>query len=617
MKLAVMLKAYNHEAFIAQAIESALAQRTSFPFEIIIGEDRSTDRTREIVDSWAARHPNRIRVLERPQSVGMVRNTMDLYMATEAAYAAWLDGDDYWTSPDKLQRQVDLLDARPHLSMCFHEAERVGADGVVSRWSLATPGKNEYGIEDLLVRPPGYTSTCVYRRLLNRFPDWFERLRFCDWPLQILHAAEGPAGWLPEIMSVYRERDAAAAALGFDPSGRLTRAEFWAPRHAEVYHLVNRHFGYQYRWDHRPRARAPEPRWAGAETSRGRPFASEPLGLATAEEMAACGAGVRRRRRPPGKSGGRGGPSVASRPDGPMTLLDLLGGRDDSSPAIGAVEGGVLSSGQLRAEIARHARALAGCDIGRGDAVALVAPNGPEALVATLAVAEVACVAPLNPAFTEAEFRFYLEDSRRPRRRRVGGVRRRGRACRRCLRTAGPRPAAGGGWRWLVRARSPRTAVATGGTGPEACRRHGAPPPHLGDDLSPETRRARPRVPLPVGAGDRRVPSPRSRRRLPERDAAVPRARPDRRRPVVARGRRRGLLRPGLQPAPLPPLARGVGRHLVHGRPHHSPDGGRARRFGGRRGPGDPPLAQASSGPVRRRCRCPCAVASRMCSRCR
>ncbi len=93
-----------------------------------------------------------------------------------------------------------------------------------------------------------------------------------------------------------------------------------------------------------------------------------------------------------------------------MTLLDLLGGRDDSSPAIGAVEGGVLSSGQLRAEIARHARALAGCDIGRGDAVALVAPNGPEALVATLAVAEVACVAPLNPAFTEAEFRFYLED---------------------------------------------------------------------------------------------------------------------------------------------------------------------------------------------------------------
>jgi acyl-CoA synthetase (AMP-forming)/AMP-acid ligase II len=93
-----------------------------------------------------------------------------------------------------------------------------------------------------------------------------------------------------------------------------------------------------------------------------------------------------------------------------MTLLDLLGERDDGSPAVGAVDGGVLSSGQLCGEITRHARALAGCDIRPGDAVALVAPNGPGALVATLAVAEAACVAPLNPAFTEAEFRFYLED---------------------------------------------------------------------------------------------------------------------------------------------------------------------------------------------------------------
>jgi hypothetical protein len=176
----------------------------------------------------------------------MVRNTMDLYMASGAEYAAWLDGDDCWTAPDKLQRQVDLLEAKPHLTMCFHEAERVGEDGVASRWSLAIPGRSEYTIEDLLVRPPGYTSTCVYRRLLRAFPDWFERLPFCDWPLQILHAAHGPAAWLPDVMSAYRERDAAATALGFDPSGPLTRAAFWAPRHAEVYHLVNRHFGNRY-----------------------------------------------------------------------------------------------------------------------------------------------------------------------------------------------------------------------------------------------------------------------------------------------------------------------------------------------------------------------------------
>jgi glycosyltransferase involved in cell wall biosynthesis len=241
-----MLKAYNHEPFIAQALDGALAQRTSFPFEIVVGEDGSTDRTRQIVEAYAARHPGRIRVLERARRVGMVRNTMELYMASRAEYAAWLDGDDYWTSPDKLQRQVEVLDSKPHLTMCFHEAERVGANGVTSPWSLAMPGREEYGIEDVLVRPPGYTSTCVYRRVLTAFPEWLERLPFCDWPLQILHAAVGPAVWLPERMSVYRERDAAARALGYEPGGPLTRAGFWAPHHAQVYHAVNRHFGYRY-----------------------------------------------------------------------------------------------------------------------------------------------------------------------------------------------------------------------------------------------------------------------------------------------------------------------------------------------------------------------------------
>jgi glycosyltransferase involved in cell wall biosynthesis len=246
VKLSVMLKAYNHEPFIAQALDSALAQRTSFPFEVVVGEDCSTDLTRAIVDRYASRHPDRIKVLHRPTRVGMVRNTMELYRASSAEYAAWLDGDDYWTSPDKLQRQVEWLDARPRHTMCFHEADRVGADAVASHWSLGVPGKADYTIEDVLVRPPGYTSTCVYRRVLRRFPEWFERLPFCDWPLQVLHAAEGPAGLLPEIMSVYRERDAAAAALGFDRGGALSRAAFWAPRHAEIYEVLNRHFGYRY-----------------------------------------------------------------------------------------------------------------------------------------------------------------------------------------------------------------------------------------------------------------------------------------------------------------------------------------------------------------------------------
>lgn len=246
MKLGVMLKAYDHEAFIAQALEGALAQRTTFPFEIVVGEDHSSDGTRAVVERYARQHPGRVRLLDRPARVGMVRNTMDLYAASGAEYLAWLDGDDYWTSPDKLQKQVEWLDAHPRHTLCFHEAEQVDADGVTTRWTLAVPGREEYSIEDILVRPPGFTSTCVYRRVLSAFPGWFEGLPFCDWPLQVLHAAEGPAGWLPDVMAVYRVRDAAAKALGYDPAGGMSRAEFWAPWHAQVYEILNRHFDYRY-----------------------------------------------------------------------------------------------------------------------------------------------------------------------------------------------------------------------------------------------------------------------------------------------------------------------------------------------------------------------------------
>ncbi|HSK08715.1 MAG TPA: glycosyltransferase [Vicinamibacterales bacterium] len=246
MKLSVILKAYNHEAFVAQAFESALAQRTTFPYEIVVGEDHSSDGTRDIVDQFAGRHPDRIRLVDRPARVGMVRNTMDLYSAAHAEYIAWLDGDDYWTSPDKLQKQVEWLDRHPRHTMCFHEAELLDESGRFSRWSLATPGQEDYSIEDILARPPGYTSTCVFRRVLREFPVWFADLPFSDWPLEVLHAALGPAGWLPDFMAVYRVRDSCARALGYDAAGGMPRAEFWAPLHGQIYGILNRHFEYRY-----------------------------------------------------------------------------------------------------------------------------------------------------------------------------------------------------------------------------------------------------------------------------------------------------------------------------------------------------------------------------------
>ena len=171
-KASVMLKAYNHERFIAQAIESALAQQTTFPVEILVGEDCSTDRTREIVMEYSARHADRIRVLAHERNrLGMVRNTLTL-CGVPREYVAWLDGDDYWISPDKLQRQVDFLDSHRDHALCFHDSLVIKPDGSQVR-SPASHGREGCTVETMFLWPLGSASSCVFRKVIDVFPPWF------------------------------------------------------------------------------------------------------------------------------------------------------------------------------------------------------------------------------------------------------------------------------------------------------------------------------------------------------------------------------------------------------------------------------------------------------------
>ena len=122
LKVSVLMVTYNHEAFIGQAIESALAQETNFDYEIVIGEDCSTDQTQEIAQEFQQRYPDRIRLLLRKNNLGGggKENFVKTYQACQGKYIAMLEGDDYWTSPHKLQTQVDFLESHPHFSLSSH-----------------------------------------------------------------------------------------------------------------------------------------------------------------------------------------------------------------------------------------------------------------------------------------------------------------------------------------------------------------------------------------------------------------------------------------------------------------------------------------------------------------
>jgi len=115
--VSVHMITYNHAPYIAQAIECVLAQKTNFPFELVIGEDCSTDGTREIVFDFAKRFPDIIRVITSDKNVGMKANSYRTTQACQGKYIAYCEGDDYWHKNDKLQKQVDILEANPECSL--------------------------------------------------------------------------------------------------------------------------------------------------------------------------------------------------------------------------------------------------------------------------------------------------------------------------------------------------------------------------------------------------------------------------------------------------------------------------------------------------------------------
>lgn len=122
--LSVHMITYNHEPYIAQAIEGVLQQKTDFPFELIIGEDCSTDCTREIVLEYQKKYPAIIRVLISEGNVGASKNGRRVYAACRGKYIAYCEGDDFWHHPLKLKKQVEYLESHPDVGLIHSDGIR-------------------------------------------------------------------------------------------------------------------------------------------------------------------------------------------------------------------------------------------------------------------------------------------------------------------------------------------------------------------------------------------------------------------------------------------------------------------------------------------------------------
>lgn len=121
--VSVVCITYNHEPYLRDALEGFLMQKTSFPFEIILAEDCSTDGTRKICKEYVARYPEKIRYIYRDHNVGYNANEYEAMCAARGKYIAYCEGDDYWTDSLKLQKQVDFLESHPEYAVCWHRCK--------------------------------------------------------------------------------------------------------------------------------------------------------------------------------------------------------------------------------------------------------------------------------------------------------------------------------------------------------------------------------------------------------------------------------------------------------------------------------------------------------------
>lgn len=205
--VSVVMTTYNHEAYLAEAVESVLAQRTTFAVEILIGEDCSTDSTLSIARRYEAEYPERVRVITSAENVGWRKNYRRTIAAAHGRYIAMLDGDDMFIDDDKLQQQVDMLEADASLGMCYTRSVRRTETGVES---LYPEGPCSTTFEAMLRRNPAENCTVVARRdLVEQYysevqpathPEWLTD----DLPMWLWFAANSRYGAIDRPMAMHR-----------------------------------------------------------------------------------------------------------------------------------------------------------------------------------------------------------------------------------------------------------------------------------------------------------------------------------------------------------------------------------------------------------------------------
>lgn len=206
IQVSILMITYNHKDFIAQAIESVLMQKTNFSFELVIGDDVSTDGTTEICKSYQEKYPNIIKLMNYENNVGVTPNFINVYNTCSGKYVAILEGDDYWIDDNKLQMQFEYLNQNPSCNLVYTQSKDFHTKN--NSFTL-NPSKEPQEIDFIFTLHRGWfirTATIMIRKNIN-LNQWRDVKYSLDYLVHLLCSLQGTIDRIDKVTTIYRRHD--------------------------------------------------------------------------------------------------------------------------------------------------------------------------------------------------------------------------------------------------------------------------------------------------------------------------------------------------------------------------------------------------------------------------
>lgn len=249
IKVSIALIIYNHEKYIRQAIESILMQEVNFKYEIVVGEDKSTDNSRKILMEYKDKYPDKFTLILHDENVGGTKNNYDVYMRSKGKYITILEGDDYWIDNKKLQKQVDFLEVNHHYLGISHIIESRDLAGIYMGRNPNSPelvGKD--ATIKLFLKGCYFSATATLFRniFLDKSEDYSiiykAQKHVSDLTLCMLLLDKGKIKVSNECMAVYRCRSVKGESNYNSIRDPFEQYE----NHVQLLNAINEYFKYKY-----------------------------------------------------------------------------------------------------------------------------------------------------------------------------------------------------------------------------------------------------------------------------------------------------------------------------------------------------------------------------------